>query len=91
MAEAVLDRNSAISSACDSCCSSTLASLGCNPIREADDSAEGIGRSLMALSRDAVVGYEVACEVTIASCSEAVKVVGTSEVAGWKRSGSAAS
>lgn len=41
----------------------------------------------MALRRDAVVGYEVAQELMIASNSDVDSVVGTSEVVGWKRSG----
>ena len=64
-----------------------MASLGCSAINEADDSAEGIGKSLMALRRDAVVGYEVAQELMIASISDVDSVVGTSEVVSWKRSG----
>ena len=54
---------------------------------EAEDSAEGTGRSLMALSLEAVVGKDVAHEVIIASNSAADKVVGGPEIEGWKRSG----
>lgn len=46
---------------------------------------------MMALSRDAVVGYEEAHEPMMEKISVAERVVGTSEVEGWKRSGYVAS
>jgi len=45
----------------------------------------------MAFRRDAVVGKEVADELMIARSSGADRVVGTSVVLGWKRSGYLAS
>ena len=64
-----------------------MANPGCSAINDADDSAVGIGRSLMALRREAVVGYEVAHELMTANNSEVDSVVGTSELVGWNRSG----
>lgn len=57
-------------------------------MREANDSAGGTGESLIDVSREAVVGNEVAQELTMAEISCVVKVVGTSSgLDGWKRSG----
>lgn len=59
---------------------------------EAEDSAEGIGRSLIDVSREAVVGKDVAQELIIATSSGVVNVVGTSSgFSGEKRSGYVAS
>ena len=61
-------------------------------MREADDSAEGIGRSLIDVSREAVVGKDVAQELIMATSSGVVNVVGTwSGPSGRKRSGYVAS
>ena len=61
-------------------------------MREADESAEGIGRSLIDVNREAVVGKDVAQEPIIATSSGVVNVVGTSsELSGGKRSGYVAS
>ena len=55
MALALRDRSSATSRACSSCNNSSFDSRGSSEINETDASAGGMGRSLMALSRDAVV------------------------------------
>ena len=55
IALALLILNSAISLACSSCKSSNFDSRSCNETNEAEASAGGIGRSLIALRREAVV------------------------------------
>jgi len=91
IAAALLALSSDISRACASCSDSALASLGCSATNEAEDSAEGIGRSLIALRRDAVVGKEGAHELIMPSSSVADNVIGISSALGWKRSGYLAS
>lgn len=61
-------------------------------MREPDDSAEGMGRSLIDVSREAVVGKDVAQELIMATSSGVVNVVGKSSgLSGGKRSGYVAS
>lgn len=78
MTAAVLRLSSAISLELASCNSSSLANLGKRVIRDVDDSAGGIGKSLMAFKREAVVGNDVAHELMTASCSGGDNVVGAS-------------
>ena len=57
-------------------------------MREADDSAGGMGRSLIDVNREAVVGKDVAHALMMASNSWVDNVVGISlGLEGWKRSG----
>lgn len=84
---ALLVLSSDSSHACDSCRSSNCASRGCSAIRAVEESEGGMGVSLIAFKRDALVWYDVAQELMMERISVVLNVVGISEVEGWKRSG----